>query len=359
MVADPPVVPVVVPPISAENKPAAARQPAASEQTVASRVETQTQRRFGMKGITFIGLLGLFLWWLAVSGSWNRDVGRTKNDLVTESSPSKEVVAPTVDSNAAMSESKKAAESVKPEPKETAELPIRLTNSLGMEFRLIQPGMFMMGTPENEIGPFSNETQHRITCTKPFYLGVYEVTQGEWEKLMGSQPSYFQNQNLSVQVIIPEKQERFPVENISWIEANVFCETLTSKERRAGRISDDLVYRLPTEDEWWTVAGRDVPSIEENQAWFSANSNNRSHEVGLLTPNALGIFDLFGNVEEMTTTLILDEKSGEKTCSVLGGSWFSQPSGFDDLNERRSNYLDSTRNFQGFRVVLGSALGIE
>lgn len=192
-----------------------------------------------------------------------------------------------------------------------------------------------------------------------FWIGKYEVTQFQWETLMESQPSYFQKQNLSLQEIVPEKQERFPVENISWIEANVFCETLTAKERLAGRISDDLVYRLPTEEEWWTVAGRDVAKITVNQAWFSANADNRSHEVGLLEPNALGIFDLFGNVEEMTTTLILDEKSGEKTCLVLGGSWFSQPSGFDDLKERNSHYLDSKRNFQGFRVVLGSALGFE
>lgn len=124
-----------------------------------------------------------------------------------------------------------------------------VTNSIGMQLVWIPKGTFLMGSPESEKGRQHDEVQHEVTITKDFYLGKFEVTQGQYMKVMGTNPSYFQTpaknkQTSSARVIDTSKH---PVEAVSFDNAVLFCQRLSElpEEKKAGR-----VYRLPTEAEW-------------------------------------------------------------------------------------------------------------
>ena len=164
--------------------------------------------------------------------------------------------------------------------------PVQITNSLGMKFNLIPPGEFVMGSPESEPDRQGNETQHLVKITKPFYLGVHEVTQAQYERVMGSNPS-------------DEKGPTAPVEQVSWHDAVAFCSKLSKQE--------GVEYRLPTEAEWeyacragTTTAysfGDDVSQLGE-YAWYYDNLEYTTHPVGELKPNAWDLYDMHGNVWE-------------------------------------------------------------
>jgi formylglycine-generating enzyme required for sulfatase activity len=115
------------------------------------------------------------------------------------------------------------------------------TNSIGMKLVLIQKGTFIMGSPESDEGREQWETQYQVTISKDYYLGVTEVTQGQYEKVMGTNPSFFQGNE------IRGSSYNHPVEMVSWEEAVEFCKKLSElpEEKKAGR-----EYRLPTEAEW-------------------------------------------------------------------------------------------------------------
>ena len=165
------------------------------------------------------------------------------------------------------------------------------TNSIGMKLRLIPAGEFMMGSPGTESDRSNNETQHRVSITKPFYLGVTEVTQEQYQKVMGTNPSQF-------------KGPQNPVERVSWAEAVEFCGKLSAMpaEKTAGH-----VYRLPTEAEWeyacrsgTTTAygfGDDASRLGD-YGWFRSNSDSGTHPVGEKKPNAWGLYDMHGGVYE-------------------------------------------------------------
>src|SRR5947209_3442846 len=115
-----------------------------------------------------------------------------------------------------------------------------LTNSLAMRLALISPGKFLMGSPDSEEGRFPDEgPQHEVTISGAFYLGVYPVTQQEYQAVLGTNPSAFHAGNGG--------GPRHPVEYVSWEDAVEFCRRLSAlpEERRGGR-----EYRLPTEAEW-------------------------------------------------------------------------------------------------------------
>jgi len=118
--------------------------------------------------------------------------------------------------------------------------PVEITNSIGMKLRLIPAGEFLMGSPHSDRDAKDEEKpQHKVKITKPFYLGVHEVTQAEYEKVMGENPSNF-------------KGASNPVEQVSWYDATEFCKRLSAKEGKT--------YRLPTEAEW-EYACREAPGI--------------------------------------------------------------------------------------------------
>ena len=172
-----------------------------------------------------------------------------------------------------------------------------VTNSIGMKFVLIRPGRFLMGSPPSEHGRDPHEGPRReVVLTRPFYLGVHEVTQREFEAVMGYNPSHFTRERGGG----PDH----PVEMISYPVAVAFCERLTAlpAEQRARR-----VYRLPTEAEWeyacragTTTAyafGEDPGALGEH-AWYAENADSRTHPVGKKKPNRWGLYDMYGNVWE-------------------------------------------------------------
>jgi formylglycine-generating enzyme required for sulfatase activity len=231
-----------------------------------------------------------------------------------------------------------------------------VTNSIGMKLRLIPAGEFTMGSPETESVRASDETQHRVSITKPFYLGVTEVTQEQYQKVMGTNPSEF-------------KGPQNPVERVDWNDAVEFCGKLSAMpaEKTAGH-----VYRLPTEAEWeyachsgTTTAygfGGDASRLGDH-GWFKGNSDSGTHPVGEKKPNAWGLYDMHGNVFEWCQDRYGDYPSGSATDPTgatsgsyrvgRGGGWPSRvwncrsASRYGDAPERRDSGL-------GFRVLRSS-----
>jgi formylglycine-generating enzyme required for sulfatase activity len=225
-----------------------------------------------------------------------------------------------------------------------------------MKFRLIQPGTFMMGSPESEAGRYSDEGQHQVTLTKQYSMGIYPVTQSEYARIMGSNPSNFQG-------------DRHPVEQVSWVEATEFIQKLNglSEERAAGR-----VYRLPTESEWeyaFRAGSSTAYCFGEGEArlgeyaWYESNSGGKTHPVGQKKPNAWGLYDMHGNVWEWCSDWQGDYPSGAVrdptgastgSCRVSrGGSWY------DGAASCRSAFRHGRDpsyrlNYLGFRLAFSS-----
>ncbi len=227
----------------------------------------------------------------------------------------------------------------------------RITNTLGMEFVLIPAGEFMMGSYDagDEERPV-----HKVHISQPFYLGKYEVTQAQWEVVMGSNPGHFKGG--------PNR----PVEQVSWHDAQRFVEKLNEREGAAG-------YRLPTEAQWeYTCrAGTegshyhtDVGAI----AWYRENSARETHAVGQKLPNAWGLYDMLGNVwewvqdwygrddYEQSSTRNLQGSAEGASRVIRGGGW-----GNVARNCRaalRNRYAPVDRVFiLGFRLARSAALG--
>jgi formylglycine-generating enzyme required for sulfatase activity len=172
----------------------------------------------------------------------------------------------------------------------STELPNQITNSIGIQLNRINPGTFRMGIPETVWIGKENMAREAI-ITKPFYLGVTEVTNAQWQSVMGSVPSKWRD---------PDR----PVEQVSWEDVVSFCKKLSSKaeERAAGR-----AYRLPTEEEWeyacragseTTYSFGEDESLVGEFAWFIENAQGQTQPVGQKKPNQLGLHDMLGNVYE-------------------------------------------------------------
>lgn len=166
--------------------------------------------------------------------------------------------------------------------------PKTLTNSIGMEFVLIPAGQFMMGAEPNDREAYDGEKpRHEVTIAKPFYLGKYEITQEQWQKVMGDNPSDF-------------KDARNPVEIVSWDDLQAFVKRLNEMEQ-----TDK--YRLPSEAEWEYTARAGTQTVysfgdDKSQlgdyAWYDDNSKGKTHPVGTKNPNPWGLYDMHGNVSE-------------------------------------------------------------
>ena len=242
-----------------------------------------------------------------------------------------------------------------------AQAPKEITNSIGMKLVLIPKGTFMMGSPESEQGRYENETQHEVTISKGYYFGVYEVTQAQYEKVIGKNPSHFQG------AIVGNENADLPVENVSWDDAVEFCKKLSDlpEEKKAGR-----VYRLPTEAEWeyaCRAGSKTAYSFDDEEGllpeygWFNRNSSDRTHTVGLLEPNAWGLYDMHGNVWEWCSDRhgeypkgAVSDPTGPKVGSsrvLRGGSWFYEAANCRSANRSRSAPSDRF-NYLGFRLAL-------
>jgi formylglycine-generating enzyme required for sulfatase activity len=245
-----------------------------------------------------------------------------------------------------------------------AQSPKEITNSIGMKLVLIPKGTFMMGSPKSEEGRQKDETQHEVTISKDYYLGVTEVTQGQYQKVMGKNPSYFKKR-----IIRESDSSMYPVEAVSWEDAVEFCKKLSElpEEKKAGR-----VYRLPTEAEWEYACrsgSKSAYSFGESSkslgdyAWFDGNSNGQTHPAGENKANAWSLYDMHGNVWEWCSDWYGDYPNGAVSDPVgppggslrvfRGSGWFIEAARCRSAL-RYGSAPDNRFNFIGFRVALGS-----
>jgi formylglycine-generating enzyme required for sulfatase activity len=234
----------------------------------------------------------------------------------------------------------------------------------------IPPGTFRMGSPTNEMGRTTVEgPQTAVTISRGFWMGKYEVTQGEYQAVIGKNPSLFQSPTVTADT-------NRPVERVSWEDAVAYCAALTARERAAGRIGPNSVYRLPAEAEWeyacraWNSTrfsyGDDPGETNlTSYAWNNDNSGGETHSVGQKLPNAWGLYDMHGNVWELCLDWWLDRLPGGTVLDpqgpdsgfsrvVRGGDWDSPGVGGRDCRSASRTWFDSLDYFYsiGFRVVL-------
>jgi formylglycine-generating enzyme required for sulfatase activity len=230
----------------------------------------------------------------------------------------------------------------------------------------LPPGTFRMGSPTNEVDHFDNEgPQMAVTISRGFWIGKFQVTQGEYLAVKGTNPSYFQPPNAAADT-------NRPVEWVSWSDATNYCSLVTQRERAAGRITTNAVFRLPTEAEWeyacraWTSTRfyyGDDPGYTNltKYAWYYADSGSMTHPVGQKQPNPWGLYDVHGNVWEWcqdwytnySSGLVLDPQGPDSGLArvVRGGGWDGL--GGDCRSASRAAADPASRGANsGFRIVL-------
>lgn len=217
----------------------------------------------------------------------------------------------------------------------------------GIPFAEIPAGIFLMGSPESEKGRDADEGPvHEVEITQPFYMGIHQVTQEQYKRVMGKNPSYFSASGRGRDRIKDLDTRIFPVEQVSWDDAVAFCENLSQ--------SEGVSFRLPTEAEWEYACragtttrfhfGDTLSSVQANFNGKYPYGNvpegpylERPTSVGSYPPNSLGIYDMHGNVGEWCSDWYESgyyskspkkdpngPRSGEYRV-LRGGSWYDHP----------------------------------
>ena len=224
---------------------------------------------------------------------------------------------------------------------------IDLGRGVKLEMVLIPAGKFMMGSPGAEVSRRENETQHEVTLTKPIYMGKYEVTQEQWQAVMGNNPS-------SVKVA------RLPVNNVSWNDCQDFIGKLNAYTNGG--------YRLPTEAEWeyacragTTTVYSFGDNITPKDANFLDSKLGAPVVVGRYKPNAFGFFDMHGNVlewcEDWDANYPAEPRTDPKGAGtgkgrMLRGGSFLDNASFTRSSNRIGNSPNERNHAQfGFRLV--------
>jgi len=249
----------------------------------------------------------------------------------------------------------------------------------------IEPGSFLMGSSQDQIYRLMREfpdskrewfdgeqPQHAVKITRPFYLGIHQVTQGQYHAVIGDNPSDSKG------------SDDLPVESVSWLDAVEFCKRLSEREKRTPfyRINGAEVtilggngYSLPTEAEWEYAcrAGSstlypfgDNASALGEFAWSTKNSDSKTHPVGQKSPNAWGLHDMLGNVWEWCADCYEAQyyassppadppgASGATSRVIRGGSWDYDPR--DVRSAARGRIVPGGRIILlGFRLALGQS----
>ncbi len=174
-----------------------------------------------------------------------------------------------------------------------------MTNQLGMEFVYVPAGSFMMGS---KTGTADERPVHKVTLREGFYMGRYEITQAQWQSVMGANPSRLKGDDL-------------PVEQVSWTDAQAFIQKLNER-------GDPFTYRLPSEAEWEYAARagatEDLPHDLNAMAWYFDNAMGKTHPVGEKQANAWGLHDMHGNVWEWCQDIYHDSYKGAPTDGSPG-----------------------------------------
>ncbi|MCA9033319.1 MAG: formylglycine-generating enzyme family protein, partial [Planctomycetaceae bacterium] len=226
---------------------------------------------------------------------------------------------------------------------------------------------------------------HKVILTKPVYVGATEVTQSQYEQVMGANPSRFSATGAGKEEVGDLETSNHPVEMVSWNDAAGFCAKLSRQEQlkphyfRSGETVTPLEgtgYRLPTEAEWeyscragtttrfWN-GNKDTDLLQV--AWYKSNSRSRTHSAAELKANPFGLFDMLGNVwewgqdgrdptyyEKFEPNAAIDPASPFSAVSqrvICGGDWHLTPSRCCS-SSRLANYSSFRNYYIGFRVVL-------
>ncbi len=237
-------------------------------------------------------------------------------------------------------------------------------NNLGMKFVYINPGRFMMGSPLKESGRDDDERQHRVTLTRGFYLQTTEVTQGQWQGVMGGNPSRFENCGSDC-----------PVEQVSWNDVQMFIQKLN-------RMEGAFNYRLPTEAEWEYAAraGTNTAFSWGNEVGCSGANYGKGYiseckeknpdqtmKVGSFPPNLWGLYDMHGNVWEWCQdwyggyppgSVTNPEGSSSDPFRVLRGGGWRYFAWICRSANRHGSTPGSRFDSLGFRLVASRRVGI-
>ncbi|MCP5109481.1 MAG: formylglycine-generating enzyme family protein, partial [bacterium] len=258
---------------------------------------------------------------------------------------------------------------------------VLIERGVDMRLRGIPAGRFTMGSPANEAGRYDREgPQHEVRFAQGFWMGETEVTQGQWRKVMGNNPSYFDSCG-----------DDCPVENVTWYEAVTFANKLSALAgfEECFELNGEEVtfkgpscsgYRLPTEEEWEYAARAGTSAAywsggsESDLArvgWYAGNSDSKTHAVKGKAANAWGLHDVHGNVWEWTLSPRTDNytgrdagidiaplRSGAAATASGGVRRVIRGGGYGDTARNARSACRGTRNpvdrsrYQGFRVLL-------
>jgi formylglycine-generating enzyme required for sulfatase activity len=220
----------------------------------------------------------------------------------------------------------------------------------------IKPGEFDIGSRDSK-----DEGRHRVRITRGYWMAQIEVTQGEYSKVTGANPSRTRG------------SPYLPVDWVAWGEATAYCEKLTRLENEAGRLPAGHEYRLPTEAEWEHAcrAGADHDfSVLEAPVWWAETSARRPHEVAESLPNRWGLYDMHGNAMEWCFDAWYEYPKGDKavtvdpftigapdkdTFVVRGGAWWSTLDSCSSYWRARNH--NNPNAFRGFRIALAPTIG--
>jgi formylglycine-generating enzyme required for sulfatase activity len=270
-------------------------------------------------------------------------------------------------------------------------VPVEMSNSIGMTLVLIPPGEFDLGSPKELIEEelkrpsilesrrnrlLAEGPRHHVRITQPFYLGMYPVTQEEYRRVTGTNPSEFSATGKGKGKVVGQDTGQFPVEMVSWNDAAEFCRRISDlpAEKAARRR-----YQLPTEAQWeyacragstgrfcFSREDRAIPKEDEDRelseyGWFAGNSDGMPHAVGLKRANAWGLCDMHGTIWQFCQDWFGDAYYAKSPVNDPGGpsngGWRMGRGGCWNTPalECRSAYrlafeTGDRYNFQGFRV---------
>ena len=247
-----------------------------------------------------------------------------------------------------------------------------IPDSHGVMLTLIEAGKFQMGSGRKEVGRLKDETQRKIEISRPFYIGIMEITQAQYMNAMhpdhtedginkgpwGHQmPAFYKGGPWGVErthVKSPLESDR-PMDMLTWEEAMAYCKWLNKREAAARRLPKGYEYRLPTEAEWEYAcrAGTSTKYHNGNSdsdlgrvGWYNGNSSSKTHSVGEKRSNSWGLYDMHGNVWEWCQDWYDSGKYGR----VLRGSNWAYTS--NRLRVAYHSYYPGGRtSYYGFRCV--------